>query len=105
MRHTHRQLAGGLLLLERGTSPNLGPAACCCVAVGCRYQKGFDPLTPGFVYVDYNDAEGLKRTVRRINRLGRLRSLIPGKGRKGRSVRQAGGQTGSEQVVGGWVGK
>jgi hypothetical protein len=51
-----------------------------------RYQKGFEPLMPGFVYVDYNDVEGLKRTVRRINTLGKLRGLVPGKGRKGEGV-------------------
>jgi acetylornithine aminotransferase len=50
-----------------------------------RYQKGFEPLMPGFEYVEYNDVEGLKRLVRRINRNGKLRSLIPGKGRKGTS--------------------
>jgi len=41
---------------------------------------------PGFVYVDYNDAKGLERAVRRINALGRLRGLVPGKGRKGACV-------------------
>lgn len=25
-----------------------------------RYQKGFEPLMPGFVYVDYNDAKGTR---------------------------------------------
>jgi hypothetical protein len=38
---------------------------------------------PGFEYVTYNDAEGLAKAVRRINRWGRLRGLVPGKGRRG----------------------
>lgn len=47
-----------------------------------KYQKSFSPLPKGFVYVDYNNVEELRKTVKRINRLGRLRGLL-GRGRKG----------------------
>lgn len=42
---------------------------------------------PGFAYVDYNDVEGLKKLVNQINFKGKLRSLVPGKGRKGKRAR------------------
>lgn len=28
-----------------------------------KYQKGFEPLTPGFEYVEYNDLQGLERLI------------------------------------------
>lgn len=39
-----------------------------------RYQKGFEPLMPGFVYVDYNDAKGTEERddKRRVGMVGWL---------------------------------
>jgi len=48
----------------------------------CRYQKGFEPLVQGFAYTEYNNAEALKKLVKKINFWGKLRSLIPGKGKR-----------------------
>jgi len=35
-----------------------------------KYQKDFDPLVPGFEYVNYNDVDDLERVVRRVNANG-----------------------------------
>eukprot|EP00903_Cladosiphon_okamuranus_P005565 g5540.t1 len=48
-----------------------------------KYQENFGPLVPGFEYATYNDAEDLKRVVERINRRGKIRSLL---GRPRRAV-------------------
>jgi len=32
-----------------------------------KYQEGFGPLVPGFEYVEYNDVDGLRKLVKRIN--------------------------------------
>lgn len=48
-----------------------------------KYQENFGPLVPGFEYATYNDAEDLKRVVKRINRRGKIRSLF---GRPRRAV-------------------
>lgn len=37
-------------------------------------------------HLQWIGSTGLERTVRRINALGRLRGLVPGKGRKGEYV-------------------
>ena len=39
-------------------------------------------MMPGFAYTEYNDAEALKKLVKKINFWGRLRGLIPGKKRR-----------------------
>ncbi|CAM9136607.1 unnamed protein product [Ascophyllum nodosum] len=47
-----------------------------------KYQENFGPLVPGFEYVAYNDVDDLKKTVKRINRRGRIGSLF-GRPRRG----------------------
>ncbi len=41
-----------------------------------KYQKGFSPLVPGFVYVPYNDIEALEATISEVDKDGRRVAAI-----------------------------
>ncbi|VXD24362.1 Acetylornithine aminotransferase [Planktothrix serta PCC 8927] len=41
-----------------------------------KYQKGFSPLVPGFVYVPYNDIEALESTIADVDKDGRRVAAI-----------------------------
>jgi acetylornithine aminotransferase len=41
-----------------------------------KYQKGFSPLVPGFVYVPYNDIQGLESTIADVDKDGRRVAAI-----------------------------
>lgn len=41
-----------------------------------KYQKGFSPLVPGFVYVPYNDIQALESTIAHVDQDGRRVAAI-----------------------------
>ncbi|MFM6192293.1 MAG: aspartate aminotransferase family protein [Planktothrix sp.] len=41
-----------------------------------KYQKGFSPLVPGFVYIPYNDIEALETTISEVDQDGRRVAAI-----------------------------
>ena len=41
-----------------------------------KYQKGFSPLVPGFVYVPYNDIDALELTIAVVDKAGRRVAAI-----------------------------
>lgn len=41
-----------------------------------KYQKGFSPLVPGFVYVPYNDIDALEATISEVDKDGRRVAAI-----------------------------
>ncbi|MBE9144791.1 aspartate aminotransferase family protein [Planktothrix mougeotii] len=41
-----------------------------------KYQKGFSPLVPGFVYIPYNDIEALEATISEVDQDGRRVAAI-----------------------------
>ncbi len=41
-----------------------------------KYQKGFSPLVPGFVYIPYNDIEALEATISEVDKNGRRVAAI-----------------------------
>ena len=43
-----------------------------------KYQKGFDPLVPGFEYVPYNDVKALEAAVDRIKSAGESTQVLGG---------------------------
>ena len=45
-----------------------------------KFHELFQPLTPGFAYVDPEDTEGLKRTVMEVNAAGIMLECIQGEG-------------------------
>jgi len=83
-KHAHEKLGLDFPVIITAKASFHGRTLATITATGQpKYQKGFEPLVPGFEYVEYNDAKALKKMVRRINTLGRLRGLVPGIGRKG----------------------
>lgn len=83
-KHAHEKLGLGEPVIITAKASFHGRTLAAITATGQpKYHRGFEPLVPGFVYVDYNDAGALERTVRRINFWGRLRGWLPGKKRRG----------------------
>ena len=82
-KHAHEKLGIDFPVIITAKASFHGRTLAAITATGQpKYQHGFEPLVPGFAYVDYNDVKGLRKMVRKINTWGRLRGLVPGKGRK-----------------------
>ncbi len=64
--HTKRQIENPIILTANASFH--GRTLATITATGQpKYQKGFSPLVPGFVYVPYNDIEALEATIAELD--------------------------------------
>jgi len=67
-KHAHTKLGASDPVIITALSSFHGRTLATITATGQpKYQEGFGPLVPGFEYVTYNDIDGLRKLVKRIN--------------------------------------